>query len=287
MVLSDKMAIKELKSIDLSSYTIISTGVATLISIVIAIIIVGLFAVSVPNSFGVMIYIFPTIVFGTMISNIFVNFSTGYLYNVLSKRLGFIKFDIEEDSIKSISAKETGLLVGFITLIMILVMYLATSLILPLILSSFMTLLMYSAQTGIATVMYQTMMLISNPMTIAVGILGSVIIVSVFTLLGVYIYNILASSNREILVKLSEKNNLTQLDSITPLNFAIAIGAISLILNIIIAAILVISSVPIFNALVDVLIGFVCAFIAAMLIALSYNFLAPKLGKLKLELIDQ
>lgn len=284
MVLSDKMAIKELKSIDLSSYTIISTGVATLISIVIAIIIVGLFAVSVPNSFGVMIYIFPTIVFGTMISNIFVNFSTGYLYNILSKRLGFIKFDIEEDSIKSISAKETGLLVGFITLIMILVMYLATSLILPLILSSFMTLLMYSAQTGIATVMYQTMMLISNPMTIAVGILGSVIIVSVFTLLGVYIYNILASSNREILVKLSEKNNLTQLDSITPLNFAIAIGAISLILNIIIAAILVISSVPIFNALVDVLIGFVCAFIAAMLIALSYNFLAPKLGKLKVEL---
>ena len=180
--------------------------------------------------------------------------------------------------------KETGLLVGFITLIMILVIYLATSLILPLIISSFMTLLMYSAQTGIATAMYQTMMLISNPITIAIGIIGSVIIVSVFTLLGIYIYNILASSNREILVKLSEKNNLTQLDSITPLNFAIAIGAISLILNIIIAAILVISSVPIFNALVDVLIGFVCAFIAAMLIALSYNFLAPKLGKLKVEL---
>ena len=279
MVLSDKMATKELKSIDLSSYTIISTGVATLISILIAIIIIVAFAVSVPNSMGVMIYIFPTIVFGTMISNIFVNFSTGYLYNVLSKRLGFIKFNIEEDSIKSISAKETGLLVGFITLIMILVIYLATSLILPLIISSFMTLLMYSAQTGIATAMYQTMMLISNPITIAIGIIGSVI-----TLLGIYIYNILASSDREILVKLSKENNLTQLDSITPLNFAIAMGAISLILNIILAAILVISGVPLFNALVDVLIGFVSAFITAMLIALSYNFLAPKLGKLKVEL---
>jgi hypothetical protein len=278
------MATKELKSIDLSSYTIISTGVATLISILIAIIIIVAFAVSVPNSMGVMIYIFPTIVFGTMISNIFVNFSTGYLYNVLSKRLGFIKFNIEEDSIKSISAKETGLLVGFITLIMILVIYLATSLILPLIISSFMTLLMYSAQTGIATAMYQTMMLISNPITIAIGIIGSVIIVSVFTLLGIYIYNILASSDREILVKLSKENNLTQLDSITPLNFAIAMGAISLILNIILAAILVISGVPLFNALVDVLIGFVSAFITAMLIALSYNFLAPKLGKLKVEL---
>jgi len=284
LVLSDKMATKELKSIDLSSYTIISTGVATLISILIAIIIIVAFAVSVPNSMGVMIYIFPTIVFGTMISNIFVNFSTGYLYNILSKRLGFIKFNIEEDSIKSISAKETGLLVGFITLIMILAIYLATSLILPLIISSFMTLLMYSAQTGIATAMYQTMMLISNPITIAIGIIGSVIIVSVFTLLGIYIYNILASSDREILVKLSKENNLTQLDSITPLNFAIAMGAISLILNIILAAILVISGVPLFNALVDVLIGFVSAFITAMLIALSYNFLAPKLGKLKVEL---
>ena len=284
MVLSDTMATKELKSIDLSSYTLISTGIATLIAVLIAIIIVGLFAVSVPNSLGVMIYIFPSIVFGTLISNIFVNFSTGYLYNVLSKRLGFIKFDIEGDSINKISARETGLLVGVITLVMILVIYLATSLILPLVISSFITLLMYSAQTEIATVMYQTMMMISNPMTILIGILGSVIIVSVFTLLGIYIYNILASSNRAILVKLTEKDGLTQLDSITPLNFAIAMGAISLILNIIIAAILVISGVPLFNALVDVLIGFVYTFIIAILIALLYNFLAPKLGKLKVEL---
>ena len=102
MVLSDKMAIKELKSIDLSSYTIISTGVATLISILIAIIIIVAFAVSVPNSMGVMIYIFPTIVFGTMIINIFVNFSTGYLYNVLSKRLGFVK---EYDGIYEMTLK--------------------------------------------------------------------------------------------------------------------------------------------------------------------------------------
>ena len=284
MVLSDTMATKELKSIDLSSYTLISTGIATLISVLIAIIIVGLFAVSVPNSLGVMIYIFPSIVFGTLISNIFVNFSTGYLYNVLSKRLGFIKFDIEGDSINKISARETGLLVGVITLVMILVIYLATSLILPLVISSFITLLMYSAQTEIATVMYQTMMMISNPMTILIGILGSVIIVSVFTLLGIYIYNILASSDRAILVKLTKKDGLTQLDSITPLNFAIAMGAISLILNIIIAAILVISGVPLFNALVDVLIGFVYTFIIAILIALLYNFLAPKLGKLKVEL---
>lgn len=284
MVLSDIMATKELKSIDIASYTIISTGIATLISILISIIIVGIFAASVPNSIGVMMYIIPTIVFGTMICSIFLYFSQGYLYNVLSKKLGFIKLDIEGDYIKQVSAKETGLIFGVITLILILVIYLALSLIIPLFISSLMTLLMYASQTDVATFVYQLMFVISNPISIAVGIIGSTIIVSVFTLLGAYIYNVLANSERGILVKLSEENGFTQLDLLPPVNFAIAMGAISLILNIIIAIVLIISGVQIFNALIDVLLGFFIVFIASLLIAAFYNFLAPKIGKLKVEL---
>ena len=278
------MATKELKSIDIASFTIISTGIATLISILISIIIVGIFAASVPNSIGVMMYIIPTIVFGTLICSIFLYFSQGYLYNVLSKKLGFIKLDIEGDYIKKVSAKEIGLIFGAITLILILVVYLALSLIIPLFISSFMTILMYASQTDIAAAVYQLMFVISNPTSIAVGIIGSTIIVSVFTLLGAYIYNILANSERGILVKLSQEDNFMQLDSITPINFAIAMGAISLILNIIIAIILIISGVQIFNALIDVLLGFAIVFIEALIIAVFYNFLAPKIGKLKVEL---
>lgn len=278
------MVEKTLKSIDISSYTIISTGVATLLSILISLIIVGVFAVAVPNSIGIMIYIVPTIVFGTLISSIFLNFSCGYIYNVLSKRFGFIKFDIEEDYIKKISTKETALIVGTILLIIILVVYLAISLILPLFLSSLMSLLMYASQTDVAGFFYQIMFIISNPISIATGIIGSVIITTVFTLLGTYIYNVLGDSERGILVKLTKEDNTTQLDSITPLNFAIALGAISLILNIIIAIVLVISGAPIFNALTAVLLGFISTFITALLIAVFYNFLAPKLGKLKVEL---
>ena len=278
------MATKELKSIDIASFTIISTGIATLISILISIIIVGIFAASVPNSIGVMMYIIPTIVFGTLICSVFLYFSQGYLYNVLSKKLGFIKLDIEGDYIKKVSAKEIGLIFGAITLILILVVYLALSLIIPLFISSFMTILMYASQTDIAAAVYQLMFVISNPTSIAVGIIGSTIIVSVFTLLGAYIYNILANSERGILVKLSQEDNFMQLDSITPINFAIAMGAISLILNIIIAIILIISGVQIFNALIDVLLGFAIVFIEALIIAVFYNFLAPKIGKLKVEL---
>ena len=279
------MAEKKLKSVDVESYTIISTGINALISIIISIILVGLFAVAVPDSFGVMIYIIPTIIFGTIISNIFLRFTESYLYNILSDKFGYIKLDIEGEYIKKISTKETALIVGCISLIMILVIYLAFSLIIPLFLNSFMTILMYSSQMDAAGALYQLMFLISNPTTIAVGIIGTVIIVTVFTLLATYIYNILADSERGILVKLTTEGEFSQLESITPLNFAIAIGAICLILNIVVGIIMMLSGVPIFNALVDILMSFVSAFISSYILAVFYNFLAPKLGKLKVELI--
>ena len=279
------MAEKKLKSVDVESYTIISTGINALISIIVSIILVGLFAVAVPDSFGVMIYIIPTIIFGTIISNIFLRFTESYLYNILSDKFGYIKLDIEGEYIKKISTKETALIVGCISLIMILVIYLAFSLIIPLFLNSFMTILMYSSQMDAAGALYQLMFLISNPTTIAVGIIGTVIIVTVFTLLATYIYNILADSERGILVKLTTEGEFSQLESITPLNFAIAIGAICLILNIVVGIIMMLSGVPIFNALVDILMSFVSAFISSYILAVFYNFLAPKLGKLKVELI--
>ena len=71
------MAEKKLTSIDIESYTVISTGINVLLSIIMSIIIVGLFAVAVPNSIGVMAYLIPTIIFGTMISNIFLAFTEG------------------------------------------------------------------------------------------------------------------------------------------------------------------------------------------------------------------
>ena len=278
------MAEKKLTSIDIESYTVISTGINVLLSIIMSIIIVGLFAVAVPNSIGVLAYLIPTIIFGTMISNIFLAFTEGYLYNILSSKFGFIKVDIEGDYIKKISTKETALIVGCISLIITLIIYLAFSLIIPLFLSSLMTILMYGSRTNLAAALYQIMFLISNPLFIAIGILGSVIIVTVFTLLATYIYNILASSERGILVKLTTEDKFTQLESITPLSFAIAIGAICLILNIVVGIIMVLSGVPIFNALTSILMSFVTGFISSYILAIFYNFLAPRLGKLKVEL---
>ena len=278
------MAVKKLKSIDISSFAIISTGIATLFSIIISILIIISIGLIVPDSFTTMAYLVPTIIFGTIISCIFMYFSTAYLYNVLSKKFGYIKLDIEEGYIKKISAKETGLIVACITLIMILVVYLAFSLIIPLFIGSLITVFMYASQTGVAAMAYQLLFLVANPTFIAVGIIGSVIIISVFALLATYVYNILASSERGINVKLTEEGELTQLESLDPVNFAIAIGAISLILNIVVGLIMVISGAPLFGALTSILFSFVIAFIEALLAAAFYNFLGPKIGKLKVEL---
>jgi len=278
------MSVKELKSIDISSYTIISTGITALISLLISIIIVGTVGLIVPNSFSVMLFMIPTIVFSGIICSIFFGFSEAYLYNVLSKKLGCIKLDIDGEYIKKISAKETALISGTIMLIVLLVVYLAVAFFIPLFLSSLITVLMYAAQTAVAGLVYQAMIMVSNTTTIVLGIIGSVIIGTVFILLATYIYNILASSDRGITVKLEKVGEFTQLESIDPLNFGIAIAAISLILNIIVGLIMIISGSQIFTALSNIMGGFVGGFIAAILIAVFYNFLAPKLGKLKVEL---
>ncbi|WP_296887742.1 hypothetical protein [uncultured Methanobrevibacter sp.] len=278
------MTVKTLKSIDISSFTIISTGVATLISILVALLIFITMGALVPNSLATIALIVPTIIFGTIMVCIFTYFSIGYLYNILAKKFGFIKLDIEENYIKKISPKETALITACIAIIMILVIYFAFSLIIPVILSTMISILMYASQAIIATQLYQIMIIISNPLFIAIGILGTVIITSVFTLLATYVYNILADSDRGIKVNLSQEDKFTQLESLDPINFSIAIAAICLILNIIVGVIMIISGTPIFNALASILSSFVSGFIGALLVAVFYNFLAPKIGKLKVEL---
>lgn len=280
------MVLKEMKSVDVASFTVALTGVSTLISIIVAVILVGAISITVPNSFAAVIYLLPTIIFLTMISSIFLYFSEAYLYNVLSKKTGTIKFDIDDNNrILKISTKETALFAGLSATIIVLVVYLAFCMIAPLILTSLITVLMYGSQVAVATLAYQAMLMISDPIYIAVGIISTLIITTVFTLLGTYIYNLLGDSERGVSIGLSDEGELTLLDSIDTLSFGIAIGAITLILNIIVGLIMIISGSDIFATLVEVLISFVVSFIEAVIFAAVYNFLAPKLEKIKVKLV--
>ena len=288
MVLGVTMSIvKEIKSIDLSSYTLIMTGIAVLFSILSALVLtIGIGIIS-PGNIGIAVFIIPTIIVGTFMYTIYNSFSQGLFYNLLSAKLNAIKFTLEENQIVKISPNETATMLAVIATIQVLLLYLVTVFILPLVLNATIQTLMFGGQELLAYELYQFLILINQPMTIILFIFGTFVITFVFTLIGVYIYNILAKKGKSITVELSNENEMTALDSIDLMNLAIAVAIINGILTLIFAIIMLISGGNIATLLTNVISSIITGFIEAALFAIFYNFLAPKIGKLKLELIDQ
>ncbi len=280
-------SIKEIKSIDLSSYTIMITGIAVLFSILSSILLtIGIGIVSAQN-IGISIYLIITLIVGTFMYTIYNSFCQGLLYNLLGRKFNRIKFTLkDEKEIIKISSTETATMVAIISTIQVILIYLASIFILPLMLTSTIQTLMLVGQETTAFSLYQILNLLNQPMTIILFIFGTFVITFVFVLLGTYIYNILGSKDRGIIVNLSKENNMTSLDSIDILKLAIAFAIVSGILNMILAIIMLISGMTITTAISNIIVGFVGGFIEAALLGAFYNFLAPKIGKIKLELID-
>ena len=280
--------IKELKSVDLASYTIITTAIAVLFSIISSIVmVIGIGIVS-PDAIGGSIYLISTIVVGTLMYTTYNAFCQGFLYNLLAKKLNAIKIAFkDENEIVKVSTTETAIIISMILTIQVILLYLVSVFLFPLLLNSIIQTLMYSGQELIAYSLYQFLILLSQPTTIAMMIFGTFIISFVFILLGCYIYNILANTGRGAVVNLTKEDNMTAIDSIDVLKLAIVFAVIGGVLNLILALVTLISGGEILTLIGNIVGGFIGAFVNGALIAIFYNFLAPKLGKLKLELIDQ
>lgn len=278
--------IKELKSVELSSFTIISTGIAVLFAIISSILLTLVIGITNASAIGVGIYLIPTIVVGTLMYTIYNSFFQGFIYNTLAKYLKTIKFAFNDKEIVKVTTTETAIITSMIATIQVILLYLVSVFVLPLMISASMQTLMYAGQTTLAYTLYQLLVLISQPTTIAMVIFGTFIITFVYVLLACYIYNLLANSGRGILVNLSKENNLTVIESIDMMRFAIVFGIITGILSLISGIIGVISGGTAMTLISSVIGGLVSGLVEGALFAIFYNFLAPKLGKLKLELID-
>lgn len=279
--------IKALNSIELASFTTISAGISVIFAIISAVILALIMVAAIPNGGGVAIYFIPTVIVGSFMSSIYYTFSDGLLYNLLAPKLKtiFIAFKDEKEIVK-ISTTETAIMVSIILTIQVMLLYLVSVLILPLLLSTMMQTLMYSGQQTVAYSIYQLLVVISQPVTIAIIIFGTLIISFVYVLLGTYIYNYLAQSGRGIVLDLSKENGYTVLNSIDGLKFAIAFAVIGGALSLITGIVMVVSGSPLTTAIGNLIGGLITGFVEAYLVAIFYNFLAPKLGKLKIELID-
>ncbi|WP_407421394.1 hypothetical protein [Methanobrevibacter sp.] len=279
------VSVKELKSIDLASYTIISTALSVLIAILLSIGIALGILILIPQASEIVIYLIPTLVVGTFMVGIYRYFSEGLFYNLLATRLRNIKIELDGGEITKISPTETATLVATIALIQAILIYLVSVLLLPLFFSALMQTVMLSNQ-ALAYSLYQILLLLSQPMTVLMFIFGTFVITFIFVLIGVYIYNVLASKGRGIVLGLSEENGLTAIDSIDMMKFAIVIAVISGVLSLITGIISLISGGNAITLISNVIISIISGFVAAALIAIFYNYLAPKIGKIKIELID-
>lgn len=279
------VSVKELKSIDLPSYTIVSTILSVLFSLILVIAVgIGILILA-PSAGEIVIYLIPTLVVGTFMIGIYRYFSEGLFYNLLATKLRNIKVELNGGEVTKISPTETATIIATIALIQAVLIYLVSVLLLPLFMSSIVqTMLIYNQQLAYA--LYQMLLLLSQPATIIMFIFGTFVIVFVFVLIGVYIYNILASKGRAIELELSEENGLTAIDSIDMMKFAIVMAVISAVLSLIIGIIGLISGGNVVNLITNVISSLISGFVASALIAIFYNFLAPKIGKLKIELID-
>ena len=267
--------LKELKSIELSSFTTILTGIEIIFAIIFSIIISIAIIAFVPQGVSLAIYMIPTIVVSTLMYGTYKNFFEGFLYNTLSKKLKTINIVIKDGKeIAEISTTETAIMCSIIITIM------------PIFLTSIMQTLAMTGQMAVAFTIYQFLSIISQPTTILILIFGIFIISFVFILLGAFIYNIFANTGRGAVVKLSSENNMTVIESIAPLKLAIVSTVVIGILNVIFNIIMLITGYAPITVVESIVSGFIGAFICGFLIAAFYNFLSPVLGKLKLELID-
>ena len=287
MVLGVKMvSVKEFKSIDLASFTIISTGINVLFGIIIAIALaVGILILS-AGDIGTLIYLAPTIIVGSFMIGIYRYFTDGLFFNLLTNKLKNIKISLNGGEIVKISPTETATITATIATIQILLLYLVSIFILPLMLSTLVQSLMLAGQQLLAYELYQLMFLITQPTTALMFIIGTFVITFVFTLIAIYIYNLLASKGRGIVFELSQENEMTVIDSISMMNFAINIAILGGVLSLITGIISLIGGGNIISIIVSVITSLISGFVSAALIAIFYNFLAPIIGKIKLELID-
>lgn len=282
-------SIKELKSIELSSFTIITTGIAVLFSIITSIVLVIGIGIASPSAIGTSIYIICTIIVGTLMYTTYNAFCQGFLYNTLTKKLNAIQIELKDNKeIIKVSTTQTAIIISMITTIQVILLYLVSVFIFPLLLNTIIQTLMFSGQEAIAYSLFQFLMLLTQPTTVAMIIFGTFIISFVFVLIGCLIYNFIANTGRGAVVNLSQENDFTAIDSIDVLKFSIVFGIIGGVLNLI-SIIFSFSSgnVNIIALIGNAIGGFIIAFVNVALLAVFYNFLAPKLGKLKIELIDQ
>lgn len=275
--------LKSLKSIDLSSITIMGTSITLVWSIIFTAAIIIAFSSILGRfdaSFGI---IGIAIIFGTIIFSISGYFGISFLYNYFANRMRPVKLNIADMSkITNVSVVSTSLIAAFISLIAALIVYPLIFLILSFV-SILVQLLQAISLQGYAWLVYPASLAFTPFFIIYAFIIGLV-----FTIIGAFVFNKVNPKIGGLKLSLSQEGNLTKIDSINPKSAGIITAIISLVFGLIYGIIfsIVSGSLPANLILILGLTigGLIGGFIYGAISSILYNLFAKKFGPVKIEL---
>ena len=299
--------IKEIKSIELVPFTLMTSSVSAILALIYAILLLitfGALAAFIPTvglvfaSLGLsMIVIFPIVSFLFYIT---ISFVTALIYNMLVPRLGGIKLGLEGDEVKNVPAVPFALITAAVGAVWAFIIGLVLAAIIIPLTTLASTLIPLAANiTANATNMTPATL----PTGSAVGTGGVVIALlliiglPIFVFIAGFIYNVLWAIFYNLLiprvggVKLlfAPAGTAHEITSIPVVAASLAFAVVATVFGIIqgifglINGLMAGSASMAFGSLFSNIIGgFIGTFIMVAIITILYNFLAPRIGGVQL-----
>lgn len=300
--------IKEIKSIELVPFTLMSASISAILAFIYAIILLitlGALSALVPMmnlifaSLGISILILYPI--GSFFFEIMFSFVSALLYNKLVSRVGGVKLGLEGDQIKNLPVVSFALILSCIAAIWTFILGLVIAALLVPITTSLSTIIplvgnAMANATNMSTVPTGAAVGTGGVVAAIILIIVMPILVFIFAFIGhalaAFFYNVLIPRVGGIRLELAPLvGAVNEIKSIPVVAASLAIASVALIFGIILGLLQLITLAGAGDAtggvvalITYIITYFVGTFILVAIVTILYNFLAPRIGGVQLGL---
>jgi len=302
--------VKEIKSIELVPFTLMTSSIGAILALIYAIILLitfGILAAVIPTaglifaSLGIsMIVLYPI---GTFLVYITLSFVTALIYNMLVPRLGGIKLGLEGDEVRTVPVVSFALIMAGVAAVWAFIIGLLLAALLVPVTTLFSTIIIPLVSSIAANATNLTPATLPTGSVVGTGgvviavllIIALPILVFVFGFIGhalaAIFYNYIIPRVGGVKLLFAPAGTNHEITSIPVVAASLALASVAVIFGIIYGIIGLINGLVAGNASMGVgsLIGniigsFIGTFIMVALVTIFYNYLAPRIGGVQLGL---
>lgn len=302
--------VKEIKSVKLAPFTLMTSSIQAILAFIAAILLLALFGIvgALMPTFGAavtwlgvaIVIIYPISAFFVGVA---VNFYSAFLYNSLVSRLGGIKLGIDGSDVMEIPIVSFALILAAIHAIWAFIVGIFLAAILAPTTSFLSSLIPLISQAVVNATNMTGVVMPTGAVIRTVGVVEALFLIIglpilafigffIFYALAAIFYNFIATKVSKIKLEFAAiSGTLHELKSIPVIPAALAVAVIMAIFGLIRGIIMLIlfsaSGFPltgVITLIVDIIVYFIEFFVIAALAALIYNYLAPRIGGFKLDL---